>query len=200
MVVPYEKRYSKVLFPDRPKVFGFVLKRLSIGHLFLLWRCLETGPENALLWTNGELVTALYILSRPWQKAERGLQRRWIKLRFKLWTIQIRFFTRTEEREAVKAFIGAHLDRAWSGPEVWEEQAEKGAKCNAPFLQVLKVRLMHLYGMSQEDALNFSVSEAIWDTACWAEDHGRAEWVSEEDEAMIDKALELAAQEEKTNG
>jgi hypothetical protein len=204
----FESRYSAVLFPDRPIVAGFKLEAPQLGHLFLLWRmgCLPLKREV------GKLVTALYILSRPWQQAAKGLQRRWIKARLKIWGVQFHLICTAYQRKRIAEEIEDHLDNAWSGPELWEGD-ESGNSLGAPFLQVLKCRLMHLFNISRDEALSYSLREAVWDVDCHMEDHGRVEFVSEEWEARVDKAHRVAdmlrafqakqdakAKEEKANG
>jgi hypothetical protein len=180
----FESRYSAVLFPDRPIVAGFKLEAPQLGHLFLLWRmgCLPLKRDI------GKIITALYILSRPWKKAQRGLDSHWIDWRFKLWGAQIR--PTSYGRMLIANAIEDHLEDAWSGPEIWEGEA--GEKLGAPLLQVLKCRLMHLFNLSQEEALSYSLKEAIWDTSCHLEDQGRIEIVSDEWEARVEKAHQVA--------
>lgn len=152
----------------------------------------------------GTLVTALYVLSRPWQEAAAGLNSLKIKLRFKLWGLQLRLFTGIEGREIIAASIRDWLEYAWDGPEFWEGPLDMEHRCASPFLQVIKVRLMHLFHLTPEEALDYSLKEAIWDTSCYAEDHGKAELVSDEMADMIDKAHKIAeeirAGEGKANG
>jgi hypothetical protein len=177
-----------VLFPDRPRILGFKLEAPTLGHFFLLWRC-GRMPIRAEI---GTLVTALYILSRPWSKARRGINSGWIKFRFKLWGLQLRLLTGIEGREIIAASIQDWLDHAWDGPEVWEAPVEEEQKLSSSFLHVMKVRLMHLFHLTPERALDYSLREAIFDSTCWAEDHGRLEVVSSEFDGILDRAEKVA--------
>jgi hypothetical protein len=196
-----EARYSAVLFPDRPKILGLVLEAPQLGHLFLLWRR-GRMPIRADV---GGLCEVLYILSRNWREAKRGINKRWIKWRFKLWAVQLLLVASEEQRAQLAERIAEYLDAAWEGPEFWEEPLDPEHRCASPFLQVIKVRLMHLFHLTPEEALDYPLNEAIWDTACYAEDHGKAELVSDEMAGMIDKAHKVADEiraktEGKANG
>jgi hypothetical protein len=192
-----ETRYSEVLFPDRPRILGFDLVAPTLGHYLVLLRC-KSLPVKAEV---GTLCNLIYVLSRPWQRAARGVNSRLIRWRFKLWALQMRALSDDALRE-IAWKIAEHLDHSWEGPEVWEGLEEGDHQCASPYVQVLKVRLMHLFGLTADQALSVPIRTAIFDTACWAEDHGRVELVSDELGGLIDKALAAAEaiEKEKANG
>jgi hypothetical protein len=190
----YARQYAGVIHPDRVTVFGRELVPVTIGHALLLTRIgspFLVGGKIAA----GQLVTAIYVLSRPAEVAARGLDAKRVQWVFKLWAFQLRHLCGALARLMAIHAIEEHLERGWQGPDMWEGK-EGSKQCNAPTLLVMKTRLMSAFGVSREQALSYPLREAIWDLAAWAEDKG-VDWVSQEDSDMIEEVLKNA---NKTNG
>lgn len=178
--------YSRVRFPDRTEALGIPLRPLTIDHALLLWRIgspfVASGPVGL-----GQIVTALYVLSRPCAIAANGLQQRRTDWLLKLWGWQIMARTSPADRYVARSTIEQFIQDSFDGPDLWEAEAASEKKCAAPFLQILKCRLQSCLGISRAEALSYPVREAIWDLACHAEDMGRVEWVSPEQVEFITK-------------
>jgi hypothetical protein len=192
----FEDKYAAKVFPDRVRVLGVDLAPVTIGHGLLLHRIgspLVTGGELG----NGDLLLGLYVLSRGCREAASDLQTGRAAGVIRKWGRKLggAFGWRRAGIEALaggaKAALVEYVERSWEAPELWEEEAGEGKALSAPMLQVLKVRVMSCLHQSEEGALNMGIGVARWDLACWGEDQGHCEWVSEEETEAIDTALRL---------
>lgn len=178
----FAKTYSEVINPDSIHVIGQRLMPVTIGHGILLWRLgspLMTGGDCP----HGEIAMAVYVLSRPWQVAQRGLGKWRTRKLLQFWIWQIKHCLTPQQKASAVASLNDAVDRAFAGPIMWESGGGKG--CSAPYLQGLKVRLMSHLHQTREQALSYPIREAIWDIDCFAEDQGRVDWVSERDHQAI---------------
>ncbi|ODU25077.1 MAG: hypothetical protein ABS95_01100 [Verrucomicrobia bacterium SCN 57-15] len=177
-------QYSSVTFPDTIRVFGFTLQPVTLGHALLLQSQRSpfvVGGDKS----DGHLIVALYILSRPWRKGERGLRSGWVRWRMKsLWGNQFKLCSELNKLKAI-ALINKHLDRAWQGPALWENETG-GCTLSAPSLLLLKTRLMHCLSCSRDQALDYPLAEAKWDIAGHAEENRCASWVGGEELDFIE--------------
>ena len=195
MAASYAKQYADVVFPRSCQVLGRRLHPPTIGHLLLLWRVGSPLVRGGVMGA-GSLALALFILSRPWHRAERGMNGWWGQKVRNAWARQLRRCGEFD-RAAAQAMLVAWLGQSMTGPELWQPETKGEAKTiSAHFLQATKVRLMQCFGMTREAALNTPLREALWDLACYAEDQGTAEWVKAEDAEAIDTLLARQAQAE----
>jgi hypothetical protein len=118
------------------------------------------------------------------------MQRRRTRWLLRLWAWQLK---RREPGVLIAAYAAtlAHVEAAFQGPTLWES-GEGESKCSAPYLQTLKTRLMDCFAVSRDAALDYAIAEAIWDIAAFAEDHGRAEWVSADEADTIESLSRIA--------
>ncbi len=171
-------------------MFGKRLTPLTLGHVLLLCRdgnALVTGAKSeSMLW---HLVRAIYVCSRDCRAAAEGLQRARTLVLLKLWKWQIAVRCTEAEIDQAINVISDWLDVSYSGPSVWQSEDSKGRKLSAPFVQVLKVRLMSYFGCSPVEALGYPLREAIWDMSAWLEEESRVEWVSADEAAAVERAM-----------
>ena len=176
----FSRRYAEVVYPAQTRVLGLKLRPLTIAHALLLWRIgspfLAAGDVGVV-----ELTAAMYVLSRPCAAAAAGLQKGRTAYLLKVWAAQL--WCRKDAIAKGQEQINEHIEDAFSGPKLWELEGK--LKNGAPYLQWLKCSLMECLNVTREQALNYQVREAIWDIACYAETHGRADWVSSSDEEDI---------------
>jgi len=181
----FHPEYAKARWPDTVRVLGVRLVPLTIDHAILLWRInspfVAGGPISL-----AQLVTAVYVLSRPCDRAAKGLQGRCAGWMLKLWGWQLTLLCADVRQALAICTVGNYIEQAFQGPTLWE--GEGGAKsCSSPFLQVLKCRLQSSLGCTNENAFAYPVQAAIWDLACHAEDSGRADVVNAEDAEAIER-------------
>lgn len=172
-------RYAEALFPNPVRIFGRRLHPYCIGHALLLHR---VGNPMAYGQTGGigDLLSALYICSRPWQKALAGLNKRRVQWLLRRWGRKL-----SKPKAAVAVGIAeqefsAYITRAWDGPDLWEKPGRK-RHAGCPTLTALKVSVQVLLHRSEEEALSTPVRAALFDCAAWREVEGLLEWVSDEE-------------------
>jgi hypothetical protein len=207
------ERYAEALLPDRIRILGRTLHPYCIGHALLLHRIgspfvspssplsgertEERGPESGV----GDLLLALWILSRPWQQAAAGLRKRRTRWLLNLWGWQLRQLNSDLALFHAQCQIQECLGRAWDGPDLWEEQAAKtNRKSGAPVLASLKVMLCGIFKCSEDQALSTPIRVALFDTAAWAETQGAIQWVNEDELSDIDEALRHGAKNHNQDG
>lgn len=171
------EEYAAKIFPSPRRVLGIPLVPLTIGHALLLYRIQSPFFLGGDV-LPGQLVRAIYCLSRPCAAAADGLQSRRVAWLLRLWGRQVKWLTRQPDRDLAVTEIDKHIEEAFRPAPLWEEDTP-GSACSAPYLAVLKVSLMTTFNLDPERALNYPINQAIWDLACDAERKGRTTWVSE---------------------
>lgn len=184
--------YSEKIFPGTTRVLGIYLRPLTIGGAFLLNRLnnpLIIDKENAELGLGG-LVQALFILSRPWDEAAAQIDRRSRLLR--LWAFVIRFGVSERERMSAEATLSRFINDSFKEPYAWEPSGNsKPRRAKSPLTQLLKVRLMRYFYLDRNQALSYPVSEAIHDLLTLADEQGRVELVSEDEDSKFEKLIQM---------
>lgn len=184
--------YSEVLWPDRPVVLGVPLEPVTIGQALLLWRLKSPFiGAGALPPKDGDIVTALYVLSRPCREAATELRASRVPPAFGGWCQDVALLAEADKVGA-REQIDTHVATAFAGPATWSEQKEKpDQQPGAPLLAALKVRLMEVFGLSREEAMDYPVREALWDIAVHGEVNGHLRLVSAADSAAVAAAAEI---------
>lgn len=177
-------QYATVAFPDARRVLGVRLLPLSVGHALLLDRIQSPfAPYRAYALTElpgfGDVVEALWILSRPASiAAEQRVSLRG-KATIAAWTIRARLSARFQPwrwftvADAAERLLRIARD-ARTGPTLWVKEGSDKPQ-GAPFLASLKVTLMRFFRCTEREALDYPLRRALWDTSVWWEMHGSGE-------------------------
>jgi len=181
--------YANALWPDPVRCCGIRLRPLTLGHALLLQRigspfAREDGAGAGL----GDLIAAVYVCSRSWRRAARGLNRpRW----FGLWARWMAF--RRWKREARDAADwAAYLRASWSAPKTWRGKDTTGVR-GIDVLQLLVVTQRIRFGKPLEEALETPVAIAIMDHLESLEGGGALRVWGSRDDALASKLEEILA-------
>lgn len=187
--------YAEALFPDPVRVFGVQLQRYCIGHAMLLQRLgnpLECGSGSVEGWQIGEILEAVYVCSRTWQRAYSGVRSKWTRRLLRWWGWQLRRMSIGKyefRRFEAEMLLRQYVAEAWTGPDLWEVQQPSGGKTTTID------RLVHLMGIARielhcdlEGTLSLPLRTALYDAATVSVRNGRSEFVSDEEIALIETA------------
>jgi hypothetical protein len=188
--------YEEVLIPPWIPVCGVRLHPLTVGHLFVLARLGSPFVDRGegVSRGAGDIGLFLWVCSRPWISALQHLGSWRARIR-------IRRFARAAvgAEETLSSEILTWLYLQYRGPKMRRRKgASDDAPLGAPDHALFKVSLMTELGLSAQEALDCSVSLAVWDLAVVAERKGALTIVSGEvqkkDSEFFAEALRVAAE------
>lgn len=171
-------RYLASCLPSGARAAGLALHPFTLGHAHLLsaatpWRPLD---EPLLI---GDLAPALFVCSRPWQAAARGMHRKqfWFALRLS-WRLR-------SAGQVMRAFrdLCEWLARSTSCPElrVKKPQGNGAPRRPAGSPLLLRLRLFATRELHASDPFDLLFSELLWlMTSAW-EEEGAASLVGDQD-------------------
>ena len=146
----------------------------------------------------GDVLLALFILSRPANAAADGIGGVWFQLLTWYWSFRFRVEValcpaKVFAVPAASSQLAHFIGRSCRGPRLWEESAGDGRRRGSPALATIKANLMRL-GFSDGDALVMPVKRALWECSVWWEMQGTARIDTEDLDALTAQVkAELAA-------
>lgn len=184
--------FASAIFPDRWACAGLPLHTHTLGHALLLQRLgspFAGRPGNAPAAGGfGQLVTALYICTRPWRRALRG-----VDSRVSRWWIAWHMGRVAEHGEVTaRAELHAYLSDAWPSVKWWTTPQAGSRASGADYIHSLLTG-QRLTGLSLDQALDVPLGVAIWDLAQRAEREGVITIRTEHDEDMLELYEKLTA-------
>ena len=181
----HAQAYSRLVFPDTVRVFGVALQPVTIGHGLILWRIESPFIVGGKAEARHIVAALLALRCKTARDADRLLNSWRGRLLIRCWGKQVKRLS-VVTKTLAEAQIRNHVRGAYDGPSLWgrDEEATKN-RCSAPYLTILKVRLMDYLHLSPEAALDYPIGQAVWDLACYAEYRGSMSWMSEEDSDVI---------------
>jgi hypothetical protein len=187
-----DRQFLETLFQPTFRVGGMVMCQMQVGHWLLLARLGKLlAPPDPL--GAGDLALAMYVCSRPWQKAARSMAKGgW------LFRVRIAFLIRSGGRRArALAQWGDYVKWNTEKPvfrSVSGESAKGLAVLNAPFW-LTYLRRSKANGMTEEQAFGQRVKTVLWESVADQEDSGAVVWCSDEEMAIQEfvKAQQTAA-------
>jgi hypothetical protein len=188
-------QYARAVWPDPVKILGRTLRPYCIGHALLLHRVGNsfvsegtTRAEGQDISGIGDLLEALWVCSRPWQEAVAGLRKRRTRWLLRFWDWQLRKPSAAMAVVSAEVQLRRYFADAWRPPDRWDKGHDV-SKTGAPILASLKVILMGVFHVSEEKALSWTVSAALWDTAAWNEFEGSVQLVSDSEISGVEEIL-----------
>lgn len=177
--------YPRACFPTRFRICGCRLQPLTLGHALLLqaigspYAPITQATRKAKF---GDFLVVLWICSRSWNKAARGIDgwRARLWLRVKLWSMVI-LRTRLPYREML---LAEYLATSQTMPLFWEEIKEGDSHGTPPILS-LKMVLQTRWHKSESEALDTPLAQAIWEVCGFLESRGKMKIASERDMAIM---------------
>lgn len=175
--------YAGRQLPDSMVLLGETVRPITIGHGLLLQRLespfapfvrTQTLREPQL----GDLLAAVFILSRDPSTASRQLFSGVFRFRMMLWAWSLRVvlwwspwrsILVPEVSDQLFEFIRGNC----LGPRFSVRGQGDGDPCGSPDLGVLKISLMAEMGMPESEALATPIAKAIWDCSILWETQGR---------------------------
>lgn len=188
-----DERYARLMVPGRWVVCGRRMQPFCLGHAMVLhWlgNPFAGGEEREP--GLGDLAQAVWVCSQSWERArERFGGWRW---RVFLWRFPKSAWAQQVGMEQLRQYLTFYMDR----PNQWTSKDKRGRDLGAPYLQLLRVRLMTAFHMSHADAMNYPLNLASWDLAGEAELQGAKVMVNEQEAAIQEEVRR--AQQEVANG
>jgi len=192
------------LTPEPFTILGVRLRPLSLGHLIWLERLGLDDVESM-----GHLALAVLVCSHKYEDIPAALDDRWLNFKMMLWRTWHR---KADEAKTVALFadyIATHTVR----PKVSVKEGQGGGEGGAPFLLHVKIVLQSKLNYTPSEAMNCPFNQAALEYYAFAELEGGltisdekkdAEMQAQADaldrEALIQKAKEMVAKENRMNG
>lgn len=178
--------YAKAIWPDPAACCGVRLRPFCLGHALLLQRLGSPfARDDSTSAGLGDLVTAVYVCSRNWRAAARGIRGRW----FGFWA-RWRAFRRWKHEDADAAAWNAYLRAGWFSPKTWKGQDRSGIR-GTDAVQILVATQRLRWGKSIRAALDTPVAEAIMDHLDQLEAGGALRVWGARDDALSAKLEEI---------
>jgi hypothetical protein len=156
---------------------------MRIGHALLLTSLgsplAPPNPQSSLA-TIYDTCLALYVLSRPWRAAARGLRGRHFRWLVRAWAWQIRTFRKINLQTASNA-IADYVRRAAAGPRSWHRSGPEDRTWACPWICVLVTHRMECFHQSDATIMDTPLSRAMWELKAWSEVHDGDALVSDEE-------------------
>jgi hypothetical protein len=152
--------FSKAANPRLPKVLGFKLQPLTLGHRLVLAKhgCAYVTEEAATL---EDLMLAVFVCAQHFKAADRAISS-WFFLRFVwLWSWFIAFRKLIVPIEHNKFRL--YWDDGHACPEV--DSSGKSSEISSPYEQRVLTMLISDFHMTREQAMEITLAEA---NAMWA--------------------------------
>ena len=185
--------YSTAVFPDRYRACGVRLLPLTLGHALLLDRLDNPFGSHSLLDpkaklpTFGDLLLAVFIVSRPWRRAERQVDTPWVRW-WTAWKLTTCRWSVARDSDSVMAWHKAN----WRCPRMRSIRTEDGTgpERGAELLNVLTVFACKHLNCTPQTALDLRVAQLQYDFACHAEESGVVQIVDAEDDLLMRLAIQ----------
>jgi hypothetical protein len=192
--------YSCSVWRCRHKIAGKWLDPLTLGHCLVLQRHgspfvpthrprhqpnPRSGESDIL---HGDILLAVYVCSRGWREAKRGLERwsgRIAGFRLRCWA-QWRVGFREHDIVAFSEWWRAQ----WDKPGIVIDDKKTGFRGATAVPILISTERLH-YGKTFEQALDTLVGEAFWDHALFHEDEGECRITAETDDRSAERAAEF---------
>lgn len=184
--------YVEAQLPKVTRIAGCRLLPLSVGHAMVLQRIrspfvtsrafADSVPDRVP--GTGDLSYLLWICSRPYLEAWRGLHRLSARLGRQLIAYRLRRGTASEVERCHE-----WLREQFTWPRI--DNRRDVPALGAPALAAIKVTLMGELGMSEHQALSYPLALAFWDTAVEAERQGGISIIEETLVAIQDGMEEM---------
>lgn len=178
------RRYAEAHFPDRWTVLGVRLHSLTIGHALLLQR---VGSPFAPYYENaqeaapglGDVLLALFILSRPAQVAADAIGTRRFRLLMWYWSARFKLSVALHPVKVLSiptaaAKLVSYIVAGTDGPGVSPVGPFDGQAPGTPAIARLIRTLCGCLGRTMPEALATPITLAHWDCAAWWEREGSA--------------------------
>lgn len=165
-----------------PKVLGVRLREFCVGHALALHR-LDNPVISGGDVTVPDLIEAVTICSQSPIEAVKTINSPFRLLLIKLWSFRIRKMNLVVEMLKFEKWIQSSID----APEVLSSGDKKPKRLVMPWIERLVIAILNL-GISEETALNMSVSDAERFVMAHAEMHGQVELWSDEQNALWEYA------------
>jgi len=179
------QRYAEAVWPDRWTVFGLRLKPFSLGHA-LLFRRLDLDDRD---WS--EILQAVWLCSMDWRKASEAALRD-LPLRGRLWLHRKLLHAALRPRWAIEHNLAwvEYQRAAYDCPDLWLKRSAK-SKQGPPELLQIKLLLQEKLGYTSESAKSLPFSQALWECAAWTSGQGGFEFVTDDDQGLMESARKL---------
>lgn len=175
------RAYQATLLTRPPVLLGRRLCPFTLGH----WRILTTF-DSAFFGggtiTRDELIFAVWVCCQPdFQKAARTLLEGSFEREVRAWGRRAGAYDAVAVAEAFRAYLASYMDR----PPRWEDANRKSkARAPGPFLYANALR--HYYHLSESEAWNTPVHQAICDFATMGALLGDESLMTEEEARQVD--------------
>lgn len=173
--------------PEPFKVLGKNLHPFTLGHDILL-NLFESGfaVGSSKQPTFDDLLISVWICShKNYQDVFDALCSPLTKWKIKAWSLWCGLF------DIGEAFVhfGNYISRSSAQPNYWiDNPREGGSVSGIPFSQFLKVTMRSEFGMGEAEALDTPYAQASFNYLTLLEGKGRIRFMSDMDEAAIQKA------------
>jgi len=181
------QRYGKALYPATHRVCGYRLRPFTLGHAFLFDRLLLHRLDSMLaggtkLPSTGELRLAVAICQRTHAQAVRFVQSTWGAWWLRWGMLRVNFLNVHKGVFQFVEYRKAHSDC----PEAWSNPENKSKPICSPPLQQVKLTLIGRMGYTEEQAMDTSLSRALFDHFCFWEMEGKMNLVGDEERSLTE--------------
>jgi hypothetical protein len=161
--------------PGRWQVLGVRLLPMTLGHAHVLasrtaWRPMQSCRVDA-----GILATTLYVCSRPWRIALRGVDG-WRAQTYALWCGAVARAQRASleaKAEVVRDYLDAHSSvRRLAPPLRRGRERDGGRYLGTPFLARLRLFAAHRLHVPMGAEMDLPMADLVWLWAADAEERG----------------------------
>ena len=183
---------SQVRSRPEPVVYGLRLSRLTLGHVFLLFR-LES-PVFGFAERNADhldILLAVFVCAQPWRKSEKALNKWWLDWFMRFWAWRTSKLNQDLERARFAAWFESER-KPIPARQPMVGSGSGFRTLSAPMPYRLLALMMHLFHMTEAQAMDLPLTHAECLFAAIAEWNGNLELVPEQ----IDDLLEFAAAED----
>ena len=183
-----DANFLACVFAAPPTVLGRPLRPFCPGHAVLLAALkspfVEGGPVDT-----ADFLVAVWICSMPFEEGRAKLMRpEGVSKEAEDWGRGIGGFDYAKELSTFRAYLVEHT----RAPARWQREDAKKAK--APWPLVITTVLMRDFKLSESEAWNKPLQEALWQFASIAEQNGDDSLVSEEERERARMAREQPAE------
>jgi hypothetical protein len=175
-----EADYLLAAIPEPVTILGHPLDAFSLGHAKALRRFKNAFAVGGVP-TIGDLLTAVFICSRPYRQAISDLKNPELGAYLEDWQKQIGAFDFAQKCTEFKQYI----DEANRWPHLHEPE-EGGRIPGAPFIQRVQLILQGRLNHSLEEALNKPWGEALHDYFAFWELEGQIKIFGQDDEDHLE--------------
>lgn len=166
------REYARRCWPGRWTVAGIRLAPYTLGHAIL--RATLEDPAGP-----GTLAAHLWVCSRPWHRAARGMDGWWARW----WICGTARKLILTDCAAAMSWFAVYLQAEGKGPRL--SGGGDGRPSGAPWELIVKNVLMGPLGHTERAAMDLPMGQALWEAAAWLESQDSLEIQNQIEDDLI---------------